>query len=65
MINIYLSYKLLLIHSIWGIMLVINRTQINTNNEDDYYEALVERQEKADKSYDTLRNYNSISNRVY
>ena len=46
-------------------MSVINRVPINANNEHDYYEALVERQEKVEYNYNTLRNYTSVSNRVY
>ena len=42
-------------------MPVIDRTPINTNNDDDHYERSLERQEKADQKYDTLRNYNSIA----
>ena len=40
-------------------MPVVNRVPINSNNDDDHCEALVEREEKADRNYDTLRNYNS------
>ena len=41
-------------------MPVINMRPINTFNDDDHYKALMEREEKADKNYGTLRNYNSI-----
>ena len=41
-------------------MPALNRLPINTNNDDDHYETLMERQAKADKDYDTSRNYNSI-----
>ena len=41
-------------------MLVISRALTNANNADDHYKAVVKRQTKADKKYDTLRNYNSI-----
>ena len=43
-----------------SILPVINRLPIIANNDDDHDEALVERQAKADKNYDTPRNYNSI-----
>ena len=36
-------------------MAVINRAPINANNDDDQCEVLLERQEKADNDYDTLR----------
>ena len=51
---------LLFNHPIKGIMPILNRPPVHTNNNDDHYETLVERQAKADKYYDTLRNYNSI-----
>ena len=38
-------------------MLILKKTPIYTNNDDDYYETSVEIQSKADKSYNTLRNY--------
>ena len=41
-------------------MLVMNRATINANNNDNHYEALVERPEKADRNYDTPRNYYSL-----
>ena len=41
-------------------MPIINRLPINADNDDDYYESLVDRQIKDDKNYDTLKNYNSI-----
>ena len=41
-------------------MPVINRSPINAENDDDHYEALVERQTKADKNYDTLEGPYSI-----
>ena len=41
-------------------MPVINSAPVNTSIDDDQCEALVERQEKADKNYATLKNYNSI-----
>ena len=43
-----------------GIMLILNRPPVNTHNDDEHYKTLVQRQTKADKSYDTLRNYISI-----
>ena len=55
------SLAALLSHcSIRGIMPVINRALIRADNNDDHYEALAERQEKANKIYDTFRNYGSI-----
>ena len=42
-------------HFIRGIIPVIKRASINANNDDDYCEALVERQENADTNNDTLR----------
>ena len=47
--------------AIRGIMPVINRVPINSTNDCDHYEALVEGKENADKNYDTVTNYNSIS----
>ena len=41
-----------------GIMPIINRSSINADNNDDNYEALEDRQIKAGKNYDPLRNYN-------
>ena len=41
-------------------MLRINWPSINADNDDDYHEALMDRQVKADRNYDTLRNYKSI-----
>ena len=41
-------------------MPILSRLLINTNNDDDHYETLTERQVKADKTYDTLRNYYSV-----
>ena len=38
-------------------MLIINRIQINSDNDDDHYEALVKRQIGNDKNYDTATNY--------
>ena len=43
-----------------GIMPILKRPHIHTNNDDEHYETSVERQAKADRNYDTLRNYNSI-----
>ena len=37
-------------------MPVINISSINANNEDDHFEALVERQTKADSKYDPSEN---------
>ena len=41
-------------------MPIINKAPVNTDNDDDHYEALVNRQMKVDKNYDTLRNYRYI-----
>ena len=38
----------------------INRVSINANNDNEDFEALVERQRVKTKNYDTMRNYNSI-----
>ena len=43
-----------------GIMLVTDKSPINVGNDDDHYEALVARKHKADKTYVTPREYNSI-----
>ena len=51
---------ILLNHLIRCIMPILNRQLTNTDNGDDHYEALAERQAKAGKNYDTLRNYCSI-----
>ena len=48
---------LLFNHPMWGIMPIINRTPINSDNNDDHYEVLVKRQIRNDKNYDTARNY--------
>ena len=42
-------------------MLVVNRPPINSNNDDEYYEVLVNRQIRNDKIYDTSRIYASFS----
>ena len=44
-------------------MPVINRLPINLDNDDEHYEALVNREtkNKNDKKYDTVRNYVSFS----
>ena len=41
-------------------MPMLHRPPINTNNNDDYYETLMERQGKAEKNYGAPRNYNSV-----
>ena len=46
-------------------MPINNRSPLNADNDDDHYEELVDRQIEADKNYDTIRNYNSISYRFY
>ena len=38
-------------------MPIINRLPINLDNDDKHYEALVNRQAKTNKKYDTARNY--------
>ena len=43
-----------------GIMSILIRQQINTNSHNDHYESIVEIQSNTEKSYDTLRNYNSV-----
>ena len=43
-----------------SIMTIFNRPSVNTDNDDKHYETLVERQVKADKNCDTLRNSNSL-----
>ena len=52
---------LLFNYPIHGIMPVINRIPINSDNDDDHYEALVRRQTGNDKNYDTARNYDLFS----
>ena len=47
---------LLFNHPIQGIMSIINRLLINLDNDDEHYEALVNRQAKNNKKYDTARN---------
>ena len=47
-----------------GIMPLLIRPLINTNNNDDHCVTLVERDTKADKNYDTLRKYNSFLTRI-
>ena len=46
-------------------MPIINRLPINLDNNDEHYEALVNRQAKNDTKYDTARNYDFFFNRVY
>ena len=48
---------LLFNHPMQGIMPTVNRTQINSHNNDDHYEALAKRQIRIDNNYDTARNY--------
>ena len=45
-------------------MAIINRIPINSDNHGDHYEALIKRQGKNDKNYDTARNYDLFS-KVY
>ena len=42
-------------------MPIINRIPINSDNDDNHYEALVKRQIRNDKNYDTVRNYDLFS----
>ena len=48
-------------HPIQGIMPIINRIPINSDNADDHYEALVKSQIRNDKNYDTARDCNLFS----
>ena len=41
-------------------MPIINRLPINTNKDDEHYEALVTRETRNDKNYDTTRSYDSF-----
>ena len=41
-------------------MPLINRAPINIKSDDDHFEALVERQEKAGKKCNMFRKYNAI-----
>ena len=43
-----------------GIRLLLNSPSVNTDNDNEHYETLVQRQVKAAENYETLRNYNSI-----
>ena len=47
-------------HPIRGIMPIINRPPVNSNNDDEYCGTLVKRQTKMDKKHDTSRNNASI-----
>ena len=42
-------------------MSIVNGLAINSNNDNEYYEALVKRQAKNDKNNDTFRNNASFS----
>ena len=42
-------------------MPVINRIPINSDNAENYYEALVKRQTRNDKNYCTARSYDLFS----
>ena len=42
-------------------MPIVNRLLINSNNDDEHYEALINRQTKTDKNYATSRRYVSFS----
>ena len=52
--------KLLCNHPIRDIMPITNRVLVNSNNVDAHNKALVKRQTKNDKNYDTSRNYASF-----
>ena len=41
-------------------MPIVNKPLINTNNDDEHYEALVNRQTRNDENYDTSRSYASF-----
>ena len=51
---------LLFNHPIRGIMPILSRPLISTNNDDEHNEALVKRCTKKDKNHDTSRNYDFI-----
>ena len=55
------SATILSICTIWGIIPKIYRLEINPNNNDWHYEALVNRQTRNDKNYHTSRSYDSFS----
>ena len=58
------SPAILLLNSpMQGIMPIINRMSINLDNHEGHYEALVMRQTRNNKNYDTARN--NMVNRVY
>ena len=42
-------------------MPIIYRLPFNSDNDDEHYEALVNRQTKNDRKYDTAINYDSFS----
>ena len=42
-------------------MPIVNRLPINSNNDDEHSKALVNRQTKNDKNYDSQRSYFSFS----
>ena len=52
---------LLFNHPIQGIMPIINRIPINSDNNDDYYETLVKRHIRNNKNYDITRNNDLFS----
>ena len=52
---------LLFNHPIHGIVPIINRIPINSDNDEDHYEALVRRQTRNNKNYDAARNYDLFS----
>ena len=52
---------LLFNHPRQGIMLIIKRIPVKSDNDEDHYEALVKRQTRNDKNYDTARSYDLFS----
>ena len=46
-------------------MPIINGIPIYSDNDDDHYIALVKRQVRSDKNYDTARNHDFIFKKVY
>ena len=52
---------LLFNHPICGIMPIMNRLPINLDNDDEHYEALINRQTKNDKKYDPARIFDLFS----
>ena len=57
--------KLLFKDIIRGIMPILNRSPVNTDNDDEHYETLVQRQAKTDKNYEYSQKLQFNSSRVY